>query len=43
MQGVPGMKIEQVGIKTSTIVDNIPYYNLHIGKTSSTGFIDQTH
>jgi hypothetical protein len=40
--GVPGMKVERSGIRTSTVVEKTPYYNLHIGKTDPRGFIDPT-
>jgi len=38
--GIPGMKVETSGMKTRTIIDKTPLYNLHIGKTNSTGFTD---
>jgi hypothetical protein len=36
--GVPGMKIDPAGVKTRTLIEKTPYYNLKVGKTDSRGF-----
>lgn len=37
------MQIQRTGVKTKTLVERTPYYNLHIGQTTQTGFMDNTH
>jgi len=39
---VPGLKVEQIGMKTTSVTAKTPQYNLHIGKTNSEGFVDSS-
>lgn len=41
-QGIPGMQIERTGTKSKSIIQQVPYYNLHIGQTTQSGFLDTT-
>ena len=41
-QGIPGMQIQRTGATTKSIIQKTPYYNLHVGQTSQTGFLDGT-
>jgi len=40
--GFPGMKVQQTGVKTKTIQEKTPYFNLQVGRTDATGFDDLT-